>query len=214
MKRKKTKLAIPGCPNLRVVTRPKQGGSYIYTIQSGQKLEGRKIQWSSIKDCYRVENLRTELKKLGCRTNEILKSEQAEKHSDSLSDHKLGTPGSTATDASQLNPKHCPKYLHCSAPLCPLDRDLEQRSYLDGEPICFYVREYVKADGPESTNIEHGIFTRIADSMVKMLTVGGADYRKKLQRASKQQSKRKILQANRTASEGPNAPFEGDPTGL
>lgn len=34
----------------------------------------------------------------------------------------------------------CPKFIACSSPLCPLDPDLGQRTYLKGEPICFYVR--------------------------------------------------------------------------
>jgi hypothetical protein len=38
----------------------------------------------------------------------------------------------------------CPKFEHCSAPLCPLDEDLEKRSHLPGERVCIYVLEYAK----------------------------------------------------------------------
>ena len=38
----------------------------------------------------------------------------------------------------------CPKFDHCSAPICPLDRDWKERHYCTGEPVCFYMLEYVK----------------------------------------------------------------------
>jgi len=30
----------------------------------------------------------------------------------------------------------CPKFISCDAPLCPLDNDIEERVYLEGEPTC------------------------------------------------------------------------------
>ena len=30
----------------------------------------------------------------------------------------------------------CPKYPRCSAPLCPLDSDMDKRFYIKGDPIC------------------------------------------------------------------------------
>ncbi len=38
----------------------------------------------------------------------------------------------------------CPKFDHCSAPICPLDRDWKKRHYCKGEPVCFYMLESVK----------------------------------------------------------------------
>ena len=38
----------------------------------------------------------------------------------------------------------CPKFGHCRAPLCPLDRDVFQRVYLPNEPVCFFMLEAVK----------------------------------------------------------------------
>ena len=32
--------------------------------------------------------------------------------------------------------ERCPKSLRCSAPLCPLDPDINERVYLKGEPTC------------------------------------------------------------------------------
>ena len=42
----------------------------------------------------------------------------------------------------------CPRFGSCSAPLCPLDPERPRRSHLRGEPVCAYLREFVKADGP------------------------------------------------------------------
>ena len=30
----------------------------------------------------------------------------------------------------------CPKYPRCSAPLCPLDPDIDKRFYIEGDPAC------------------------------------------------------------------------------
>jgi len=30
----------------------------------------------------------------------------------------------------------CPYFLRCSAPLCPLDPDIEKRAYVKGDPTC------------------------------------------------------------------------------
>ena len=38
----------------------------------------------------------------------------------------------------------CPKFDHCSAPLCPLDDERQKRKHLRGERLCIYVLEYAK----------------------------------------------------------------------
>jgi hypothetical protein len=38
----------------------------------------------------------------------------------------------------------CPKFDRCSAPVCPLDDRWQERSYLDGERVCYYLTEYSK----------------------------------------------------------------------
>jgi hypothetical protein len=40
----------------------------------------------------------------------------------------------------------CTRFNRCSAPICPLDSDWKLRVYRKGEPICFYLLEYVKAN--------------------------------------------------------------------
>lgn len=30
----------------------------------------------------------------------------------------------------------CPKFIKCDAPLCPLDKDIQERVYSEGEPTC------------------------------------------------------------------------------
>ena len=43
-----------------------------------------------------------------------------------------------------MNMYDCPKFDHCSAPICPLDLEWERRSHLKGERVCFYLTEYSK----------------------------------------------------------------------
>jgi hypothetical protein len=40
--------------------------------------------------------------------------------------------------------RNCPKFEGWPAPICPLDPDWNLRVYRKGEPICFYMLEYVK----------------------------------------------------------------------
>jgi hypothetical protein len=41
----------------------------------------------------------------------------------------------------------CPKFDHCSAPICPLDPDWQLGSHLNGERVCYYLTEYSKIAG-------------------------------------------------------------------
>jgi hypothetical protein len=38
----------------------------------------------------------------------------------------------------------CPKFISCSAPICPLDPKSIGNPYINGERICFYMSEYSK----------------------------------------------------------------------
>ncbi len=40
----------------------------------------------------------------------------------------------------------CPRFDKCSAPICPLDAEWRLCLYRKGEPICFYLLEFVKPD--------------------------------------------------------------------
>lgn len=41
-------------------------------------------------------------------------------------------------------PEDCPKFLTCSAPICPLDSNFRKRVHLERERICIYLREAAK----------------------------------------------------------------------
>lgn len=43
-----------------------------------------------------------------------------------------------------LGPQSCPRYDKCSAPLCPLDLEWRRRNHLQGERVCYFLREAVK----------------------------------------------------------------------
>lgn len=45
---------------------------------------------------------------------------------------------------SPLIPNDCPKFSHCTAPICPLDPEWASRTYLKGEGVCFFTLEHVK----------------------------------------------------------------------
>ncbi len=83
----------------------------------------------------------------------------------------------------------CKKYDGCSANLCPLDKDLSKRSYCDGEPICFYMREHVKGRRGDSVQ-ERAIHQSIYDKWEVIQDVGGLALRKKLNNATSSPSKR------------------------
>lgn len=41
-------------------------------------------------------------------------------------------------------PVDCPKFIQCSAPICPLDAEWGKRVHLKDERVCFYLTEAVK----------------------------------------------------------------------
>ncbi len=43
-----------------------------------------------------------------------------------------------------MNMYDCPRFDHCSAPICPLDPDWRKRPHLKGERICAYITVYSK----------------------------------------------------------------------
>ena len=40
--------------------------------------------------------------------------------------------------------KECPRFEGCNAPICPLDPDVLDRAHVKGDPVCHYLRLYVK----------------------------------------------------------------------
>jgi len=84
----------------------------------------------------------------------------------------------------------CPKYESCASPLCPMDTDLVNRDYLDGEPVCFYVRRYVKGCSGKCNGSEEEILRVIARRLPELIFVGGSRYKRRLERASRQGSRK------------------------
>ena len=40
--------------------------------------------------------------------------------------------------------EECPRFDGCNAPICPLDPDVLDRVHVKGDPVCHYLRLYVK----------------------------------------------------------------------
>ena len=47
---------------------------------------------------------------------------------------------------NQITMEQCPKFHHCSAPLCPLDPDWNKRKMLQDDNLCHYLCEASKDD--------------------------------------------------------------------
>lgn len=81
----------------------------------------------------------------------------------------------------------CPKYHHCNANLCALDPELHKRTYLSGEPVCFYMLEAVKS-GAETRfkQVPHGdyLLGMIRDTLPALL-FRNVPLRKAVNRAKK-----------------------------
>lgn len=81
----------------------------------------------------------------------------------------------------------CPKYSHCNANLCPLDPDISERSYLQGEPVCFYMLESAKKGAENRFKSVHSgdkLLQAIRDTLPALL-IRCAPLRKPLDRAKR-----------------------------
>jgi hypothetical protein len=60
--------------------------------------------------------------------------------------------------------KECPRFDGCCAPICPLDPDVLDRAHIKGDPICHYLRLYVKRAlwGLKTGSIPANLTIRIA----------------------------------------------------
>lgn len=47
-----------------------------------------------------------------------------------------------------MRPSDCPKFSHCSAPVCPLDFGHLGTAHIAGERVCFFLLAAAKADLP------------------------------------------------------------------
>ena len=62
-------------------------------------------------------------------------------------DHETDSKFNIDYNYHEITLEQCPRFHKCSAPICPLDTNWEQRIYLRGESVCFYLHEYVKNGG-------------------------------------------------------------------
>ena len=84
----------------------------------------------------------------------------------------------------------CPKFDRCAAPICPLDRECQTRIYHKGEPICFYLLEYVKPDAKARFEGSLAIIiTQALEKHFESLFRSYAPLRKALQRAKQTNSR-------------------------
>ena len=85
-----------------------------------------------------------------------------------------------------MTPHDCPRFDHCSAPICPLDPHCLHAQHLPGESVCLWLRELSKPRGEATLrSVVRGevaaTVTRVAPGIIaKQRTIARA-----LQRASR-----------------------------
>ena len=82
----------------------------------------------------------------------------------------------------------CPKFISCSAPVCPLDPEWRDRTQINSEPVCLYLLEIVKDGGMD--RVRHGAPDGMAEQVATVLDElgsqrGHAYIRYQLRRAAK-----------------------------
>lgn len=79
----------------------------------------------------------------------------------------------------------CPKFEGCSAPICPIDPDMEKRTHLEGEKVCFYLTEYSKPTARPilRAGLTEELFEAIEEGYPKVITLSGP-VRRQLERSS------------------------------
>ncbi len=91
-------------------------------------------------------------------------------------------------------PNACPRFDHCSTPLCPLD-DWKTHHHLKGEPVCFYLREAAKHAGtlPPMGDIPAELAAKVSEAYLDIISSPCSrwgDIRRRLARAVLSPSKR------------------------
>ena len=76
----------------------------------------------------------------------------------------------------QITMEQCPKFHHCSAPLCPLDPDWNKSKMLQGDNLCHYLCEASKDGAMER-------FKRRYDKPVFMQAFGLSEEMRKYSQA-------------------------------
>lgn len=84
-----------------------------------------------------------------------------------------------------MNMQDCPKFDHCSAPICPLDEDWRVRKHLNGEAVCLWLREHAKG-----YSVHADLSEQVAECYSEIFHVGGySNVRVALNRSAKSASK-------------------------
>jgi len=95
---------------------------------------------------------------------------------------------------NRITPNSCPKYEKCSANICPLGSDWQLRTHRNGEPTCFYLREYVKQGGIAKLRgyIPKEMLEQIAEVLPDIM-LRYVDIKNRLKRSGKTSSKIVVL---------------------
>lgn len=117
------------------------------------------------------------------------------------------------------DPKQCKRFDGCNSNLCPIDPLLNKRYKFYDEPLCFYVREFVKIEAGTTTEaglnpLEQLIIEAVRKNIDLMKKIGGCKYRHKIERAAFTKSKKgaAIHCLGNTILRGPVAGDEGSPS--
>lgn len=84
-------------------------------------------------------------------------------------------------------PNACPRFDHCSAPLCPLD-DWKTYHHIKGEAVCFYLREVAKRGGtlPPRGDMAANLIAKVSEAYREIISSPRSrwgDVRRRLARA-------------------------------
>ena len=87
----------------------------------------------------------------------------------------------------------CIRFLHCNAPLCPLD-NWTSRHHVKGEPVCFHLREMAKHGGspPLTGDIPKELTEKVSQAYREIVSSPCSqwgDVRRRLERAALSPSK-------------------------
>lgn len=96
--------------------------------------------------------------------------------------------------------RSCPKFISCSAPICPLDRDWHLRVMTNDDAICQFLRDWSKVLSGRITEDEFqwGIPQQVVDLVPVVypdLLCSYTPLKKALKRISKSGSKRRLLRS-------------------
>jgi hypothetical protein len=108
----------------------------------------------------------------------------------------------TDAQAHEATPEHCPRFDHCDAPICPLDRNWLKRRHVDRDPVCLYLRESVKPNARANLAPHlRGELVAVVFNTAPAIIAAQGDIRRRLARASNQASKLAHMTKNFAGSE-------------